>query len=79
MGNFSIRVVDEKGRPCRSVKVTVDFGIWNGQSSEYTDDNGWTTFDNSDGDLVTGEVFINHESKGDISTYSGETYSYVLD
>lgn len=34
---IAVRVVDEDGRPERSITVTLDFGLWNGQLSEYTD------------------------------------------
>ncbi|EFK97925.1 hypothetical protein LDC_0021 [sediment metagenome] len=78
MGTFSIKVVANRGHGVSGAKVTVDFGLWNGQNSEYTDNNGWTSFSNLDGEMVTGEFFINGESFGEHSTYDEETYSFTI-
>ena len=78
MGTFSVKVVNHSGRPVAHKSVTVDFGIWNGQSSKYTDESGWAYFENNDGDLVVGEIFINGESFGEYSTYDGRTYSITI-
>lgn len=78
MGTFSVKVVDSSGHKVSGAKVTVDFGIWNGQSSEYTDESGWAYFSNNDGDLVTGEFYVNGESFGEHSTYDGGTHSFTI-
>jgi len=79
MGHFSIKVLNGSGNPKSGVKVSVFFGTWNCNDSSYTDENGWVEFSNLDGDLVTAELYIDGENKGDISTYSGDTYSFTID
>jgi hypothetical protein len=78
MGTFLIRVVDQRGRPFEGIRVSVDFGIWYGQSNEYTDSNGWAEFDNLDGKLVSGQIFVDSKLQGEYSTYNGETYSFTI-
>ncbi|MDP2816039.1 MAG: hypothetical protein Q8O19_05110 [Rectinemataceae bacterium] len=78
MGMFSVRVVNEDGDPVKSARVSVDFGLLRGQSTEYTDENGWAEFSNLDGDLVTGEFYVNGESQGDHSTHDGDSYSFTI-
>jgi len=75
--SFSVRVVDEHGRPRRGIRVYADFGIWNGGLTEYTDDSGWATFEPS-GDYVTAEIFVDGESQGDHGISDGETFSFTL-
>jgi hypothetical protein len=43
-GTFSIRVVDEDGRPVSNREVTIDYGTMRGVGTEYTDDDGWAEF-----------------------------------
>jgi hypothetical protein len=78
MGHFSIRVVGNDGRPRRGVTVFVNFGIWHGHDEAYTDSDGWVEFSNLDDDLVSAELFINGKEMGNISTYSGKTYSFAV-
>ncbi|MFQ5688503.1 MAG: hypothetical protein ACE5GV_17795 [Candidatus Scalindua sp.] len=79
MGNFSIRVMKTNGQPAKGVRVSVDFGMWSGQSKEYTDSSGWAEFSNLDGKLVTGKIFINGVSQGDYRTHSGNSHSFTID
>ena len=79
MGTFSIRVVDQNGEPMRGIRVGVSWGFWSGGLHEYTDDNGWVSFDNSDDSLTSAEFFIKGDSVGEHTTYSGETYSFSIE
>jgi len=78
MGYFSIRVIDENGRPREDVKVFVSFGNWHGHDEAYTDSDGWVEFSNLDGDLDTAELFIRGQSMGNISTSSGVRHSFTI-
>lgn len=78
MGTFSVRVVNGSGSSVSGARVSVHFGILRGQSTEYTDDNGWAEFSNADGDLVTGEFYVNGQSFGSHSTYDGDSYSFTV-
>lgn len=75
---FKVRVVDEDGDPVEGTRVSVNFGILNGVAKEYTDEDGWAEFSNLDGDIVTGEFYVNGESQGEHSTYDGDTYSFTI-
>ena len=78
MGFFTVRVVDEAGRPQSGIKVAVDFGILHGMAEEYTDSNGWATFDNLNGDVVCGEFYVGGESQGEHSTHDRDSYSFTI-
>lgn len=78
MGIFSIKVVNQSGHPVSGARVTVHFGIWAGFHEGYTDNSGWVSFGNNDGDLVSGEIYINSKSFGKHSTYDGDSYSFSL-
>jgi hypothetical protein len=78
MGTFSIRVVNENGDPMEGITVLVSFGIWNGHSEEFTDNDGWVEFDNLNDDLTHGEIYVNGNKQGDYSTGSGDSYSFTI-
>jgi hypothetical protein len=69
--DFHVIVFDD-GEPRSGVKVTADFGIWHGQASDYTDDDGHAIIHTS-GDYVTAEIFVNGSSQGDYPVGDGET------
>lgn len=75
--SFSVRVVNEDGRPRRGIRVYVDFGFANGGRTEYTDDSGWATFEPS-GDYVSAEIFVDGDSQGEHGITDGETFSFTL-
>jgi hypothetical protein len=78
MGTFSIRIMNADRRPISGAGVMVDYGMWHGTATEYTDEDGWATFSNQDGDLVSGDFFARGVSLGTHSTRSGETYSFTI-
>ena len=78
MGTFSVKVVNNSGRPVSGAKVTVHFSIWSGWHEGQTNNDGWISFGNNDGDLVSGEFYINSESFGEHSTYDGDSYSFTI-
>jgi hypothetical protein len=73
---FAIRVVDEHGNAESDVRVTVDYGLLNGQADEFTDSEGWSNFTPS-GNYVTATVYIDRESYGEIELEDGATFSFV--
>jgi|GEM_PF-3575267 len=75
---FSIRVVDEDGDPVSDKKITIDYGLFNGQESEFTNNDGWAEFSPSNR-YVTCTVYIGGESYGELPIEDGETYSFVYD
>lgn len=76
--SFSVRVVDQEGSPIEGIKVTADFGIAHGQSSDYTDSGGWATIDAS-GDYVTCTIFVRGENQGEQAITDGETFSFTIE
>lgn len=78
MGAFSIRVVNSDGNPKSGIRVTVDYGLFSGQDTKYTASNGWVSFNNLDGDLTHGEVYIDGVSQGTVRTHSGDSHSFTL-
>ncbi|OGR66844.1 MAG: hypothetical protein A2081_02955 [Elusimicrobia bacterium GWC2_61_19] len=69
---FYVVIFDSDGDPRAGVKVTADFGVMNGQASDYSDDNGLATIDTA-GDYVTAEIFVDGASEGDYGVSDGET------
>lgn len=69
---FHVVVFDSDGDPRSGIRVTADFGIMNGQASDYTDDNGLATI-NTAGDYVTAEIFVDGSNEGDYAVSDGET------
>jgi len=78
MGTFSIRILGEDGRPISGAGVMVDYGMWHGTATEYTNESGWAEFSNQGGDLVSGDFFARGVSLGTHSTRDGETYSFTI-
>jgi hypothetical protein len=76
MGTFSIRVVDEKGKPRRSIKVSVAYLSFGGVGSEYTDNDGWTKWETLD--YVSFRVYINGRDEGRFGFEDRETRSFTL-
>lgn len=78
----SIRVVDDDGDPVRGATVGIDFGLWTGVGSEYTDDNGWAEFEYEPIDkeyLIAKKIWVNGEEvDSDETLYSGDTRSYSI-
>ena len=64
-------IVFDGGEPRSGVRVTADFGLLNGSTSDYTDDNGKATIHTS-GDYVTAEIFVDGSSEGDHAVGDGE-------
>lgn len=77
MGHFSIRVVNDDGKPVRDIKVVVDFGLLDGDQSEYRDSDGWVEFNNH-GDYVSAKFYVDGHDKGTHSTYNGGTHSFTI-
>ncbi len=76
MGTFSIRIVDEKGRPRRSVKVSVAYGSLGGVGSEYTGPDGWTKWETLD--HVSFRVYVDSHDEGTYGFKNGDTRSFTL-
>lgn len=73
---FYVRVVNDEGDP-RTVKVTAFFGILNGFLEEYTDDDGWATF-NTSKEYDTAHIYADGEDMGDISISDEERMSFTV-
>lgn len=77
MGYFSVRVVDDDGDPREGASVTVFYsGLLGGHETQYTDEDGWTTFQNYED--RGGEVFVEGENMGEHSLSDGRTYSFTI-
>lgn len=59
--SYSIRVVDDDGRPRSGIGVQVFYGLTH-SGTTYTDDDGWVEFDD---DPTFGEIYIDGESQGE--------------
>lgn len=83
-GTFSIRVVDEDGTGISGAKVSYQCGSMSGIGTEYTDDDGWATFDIIHGVLggriPIEKIWVNSEEVSDNVTYpeDGDTFSFTL-
>lgn len=79
-GNFSIRIVDTDSDPIAGAKVAImHFGLMGGYEDQYTDDEGWVTFERHSHTPNITDVYVNGESVDtDISPDDGETYSYTI-
>jgi len=75
--SFSVRVVDEDGNPREGVRIYSHYGILHGGHAEYTDEEGWATFEPS-GDYTSVEIMINGDSQGEYSISDSETFSFTL-
>ncbi|NLJ06390.1 MAG: carboxypeptidase regulatory-like domain-containing protein [Sphingobacteriales bacterium] len=78
MGTFSVRVINRSGSPISGAKVTVHYGLWSGWDEGFTNSNGWISFSNNKGNLVTGEFYVNSKSFGEHRTNDGDSYSFTL-
>ena len=76
--DISVRVVDDEGNGQSGLRVTLDFGMMYGQSTEFTDDDGWANFEIG-GDYDTCTIFIDGDNYGDHSVEDGESFSFVLE
>jgi len=76
--SFSVRVVDQDGDPMSGIKVTADFGLLHGQSSDYTDDGGWAMIEAS-GDYVTCTIYVKGENQGEHPISDGDTFSFTIE
>ena len=60
---FDVHVVDEDDAPVKGAKVFISFGLWFGQSTEYTDADGHAAFNIPDcpfiGRATSITVFVN--------------------
>lgn len=79
-GSFSIRVVDDEGNGIEGKKVIVfHHGLMGGHQEEYTDDEGWVTFERYDHTPSITKVYVDGDLvDSDISPDDGETYSYTI-
>ncbi len=83
-GSWSVRVVDEDGNGVRGARVAYQCGLISGVGTEYTDDDGWVTFDLIRGVMggVTAveRIWVNGEEVRDDAFYpeDGDTFSFTL-
>lgn len=79
MGTFSIRVVDEDGTGVSGAKVSCHYPLT--YQTEYTDSEGWATFDVHGGIAsfpVVDTLYINGvEVATSLATEDGDTFSYT--
>lgn len=75
--SFSVRVVDEDGDPRKGISVYANYGLLHGGHSEYTDEDGWATFEPS-GDYTTAEIIVDGDNQGEYPISEGETFSFTL-
>jgi hypothetical protein len=77
----SIRVVDDEGDPISGAKVTINFSIFTGIDTQYTDDDGWAEFSYDsidDNKLWANDIYINSERvAGECYIEDGETQSFT--
>jgi hypothetical protein len=77
----SIRVVDDEGNPVPNVRVTINFTIFTGIDTAYTNDDGWAEFSYDsidDSRLWVNDIYINSERvAGDFYLDDGETQSFT--
>jgi hypothetical protein len=84
VGTFSIRLMDEHGRPVSDRKITIHYGFMRGVGSEYTDDDGWAEFPTngySDVRTILADTLITSRSVELSSSkviYDGAKFSYVI-
>lgn len=76
--SFSVRVVRSDGEPRHGVRVAADFGLLDGIATEYSDSDGWATFELS-GNYVSAEIYVDGESQGTHPVSDGETFSFTVD
>ena len=88
-GTFSIRLMDEHGRPVSDRKITIHYGFMRGVGSEYTDDDGWAEFPTngySDVKTIWADEYNNDtlitsrsvELSSSKVIYAGAKFSYVI-
>ncbi len=83
--SWSVRVVDEHGNGVSGATVSYQCGRMSGVGTEYTDDDGWATFELIEGTLGGGaitvfDIWINGESVLDeaFTPEDGDTFSFTL-
>jgi len=70
---YSVRIVDEDGHGVSGKKVTVHYPwTW---SEDYTDEDGWVTFEKSGGG-VTVQVYAGGALLGEVHAEDGDTFSF---
>ncbi len=74
--SFSIRVVKESGSPHvgRKVHITID-SIFRGWLEEFTDEDGWVTFETEDQESCSFSLTVSNEDMGNFTMEDGETMS----
>ena len=82
--SFSIRIVDADGNGVSGAKVSCQYGTMSGVGTEYTDDDGWATFDIVEGVLggriPIENIWVDGKEISDDVTYmdDGDTFSFTL-
>lgn len=84
-GSWSVRVVDDRGRGVSGAKVSYQCGRMSGVGTEYTDSDGWATFELIEavlggGPITVFDIWINGESVLDeaFTPSDGDTFSFAL-
>jgi hypothetical protein len=75
---FSIRIIDEDGDGVSDIKVSVSFDSLGGWLEEFTDSDGWATFEPS-GHHVSCKVYVRDELLGEVGIEDGDTFSFNID
>lgn len=76
MGQFSVRVMRENGKPALDVGVWIDYGLFNGSDKKRTHSDGWVKFHNSSD--KPGTIWVDGHNKGSHSLSDGKTYSFTI-
>lgn len=79
----NIRVMNSNDEPARSVRVSIHFsGIIGTHDNDYTDSDGWVTFnyDSIEKDTMSvDKIYVDgDEVDGNLTINSGETLSYTI-
>lgn len=79
---FDVHVVDEDDEPVKSAKVFISFGLWYGQSSEYTDEDGHASFLIPDcpfaGRATTITIFVNGKEIDEYHVEDGDGFTIQI-
>ncbi len=75
---FSVRVVRSDGEPREGVRVGADVGWLDGVAMEYTDNDGWATFELSE-NYMSAEIYVEGDSQGTHPVSDGDTLSFTVD
>jgi hypothetical protein len=78
----AVRIVDSGGEGKSGVRVTLDFSLMTGATTEYTDGDGWANFSippaNSTDEFYVDDVFVEGNSvDSDFYIRNGDRKSYV--